>query len=98
MRKAISSWLDSASGPALTIPAFMTMDGAYVADPAEQPGDVASWFGWLRLEGHGICALRRGEAHMATTVADWDVVDDRTVRLTLRPPTDGSKPPPFSSL
>ena len=79
---SLASWLDSASGPTLEIPAFMGMDGAYVA---EQRNELSECYGWLRLEGHGTAAIRRTEAHIHTTNADWAVLDPDTVRIVPQP-------------
>jgi len=100
MGQTISAWIEQASGPALTVPAFMTMDGAYVAAPAAQEGEVARWCGWLRLEGHGTFALRMTEAHVGTITGEWEVVDAETARLTLhlRDDLPSSARPPFASL
>lgn len=100
MGQTLSAWIEQASGPACTVPAFMTMDGAYVAEPASQAGSVARWFGWLRLEGHGTFALKQSEVHADSVVGEWEVVDDRTARLKLAPRADlpSSALPPFTTL
>jgi hypothetical protein len=63
------------------VPAFMLMDGAYLATQ----GHLAQTLGHIRFEGHGTARIKPTEDAPQEYNAEWTVLADDVVRLELTP-------------
>lgn len=72
--------------PTAPVPDFMRCDGDFLA-VAGEPNPLASWCGYLRFEGHGVCRIQpSADAPGAPLVAEWSVHAIDTLRIEPLPP------------
>ena len=76
-----------ASESSEAVPAFMRCDGHYCRASREEAESVVERCGFLRLEGHGTCVLKKSEEHMSEVRGEWDVAGDEMIGITLRLPS-----------